>query len=137
MKGVELEDPDLLQNRPLYQRAVVISAGVIANILLTFLIATFTASSTGIAHVSLNYSTLFLYFFLISHIISLISLFILRTIYPPTHKSPFSCSLIFLRESWLLLLQFEERPLKSPVNIYLFNYLCIIYINYSLFSKSN
>ena len=44
----ELDDPDLLQNRPPLQRALVISAGVIANILLTWALATGTASTTGI-----------------------------------------------------------------------------------------
>lgn len=44
----ELDDPDLLQNRPPLQRAFVISAGVLANVLLTFLIATGTSLTTGI-----------------------------------------------------------------------------------------
>eukprot|EP00607_Mallomonas_marina_P010059 CAMPEP_0182417356 /NCGR_PEP_ID=MMETSP1167-20130531/1797_1 /TAXON_ID=2988 /ORGANISM="Mallomonas Sp, Strain CCMP3275" /LENGTH=386 /DNA_ID=CAMNT_0024590843 /DNA_START=175 /DNA_END=1335 /DNA_ORIENTATION=- len=46
----ELTDPDLLQNRPPLQRALVISAGVLANILLTFLLATCASVTTGIAH---------------------------------------------------------------------------------------
>eukprot|EP01041_Mallomonas_annulata_P003368 gene3369-6668_t len=46
----ELDDPDLLQNRPPLQRALVISAGVIANVLLTFILATGTSLTTGIAH---------------------------------------------------------------------------------------
>lgn len=45
----EIDDPDLLQNRPPLQRALVISAGVIANILLTFSLAFGTAFTTGIA----------------------------------------------------------------------------------------
>jgi len=44
----ELDDPDFLQNRPPLQRALVISAGVIANIILTFSLATGTALTTGI-----------------------------------------------------------------------------------------
>lgn len=36
----ELDDPDLLQNRPPLQRALVISGGVLANFLLTFLLST-------------------------------------------------------------------------------------------------
>merc|ERR1711871_943920 len=47
---VELDDPDLLQNRPAFQRAVVISAGVIANLLLSISLASFTASTTGLSH---------------------------------------------------------------------------------------
>jgi len=43
-----LEDPDLIQNRPPLQRAVVISAGVLANVLLSFLICTGVSLSTGI-----------------------------------------------------------------------------------------
>ena len=34
------EDPDLLENRPPLQRGLVISGGVLANILLSFLICT-------------------------------------------------------------------------------------------------
>jgi membrane-associated protease RseP (regulator of RpoE activity) len=45
----EKDDPDLLQNRPPLQRALVISAGVMANLLLTFLLSAGTAWSTGIA----------------------------------------------------------------------------------------
>jgi membrane-associated protease RseP (regulator of RpoE activity) len=44
----ELEDPDLLQNRPPLQRLWVISAGVIANILLTFGLSFATAWFNGI-----------------------------------------------------------------------------------------
>jgi membrane-associated protease RseP (regulator of RpoE activity) len=51
VEELEAEDyPDLLQNRPPLQRALVISAGVIANILLTFLLSTGTSLSTGIGH---------------------------------------------------------------------------------------
>ena len=44
----EKDDPDLLQNRPPLQRALVISGGVLANFLLTFLLATGTAVTTGL-----------------------------------------------------------------------------------------
>lgn len=44
----EFTDPDLLQNRPPLQRAFVISAGVLANILLTFLISTGVSSTIGV-----------------------------------------------------------------------------------------
>ena len=46
----EKDDPNLLQNRPPLQRALVISAGVIANILLTFLLSAGTSLSYGIGH---------------------------------------------------------------------------------------
>lgn len=44
------EDPDLMQNRPPLQRAAVISAGVFANLLLTFGLQTIVAASYGIPH---------------------------------------------------------------------------------------
>mmetsp|Transcript_28188 Transcript_28188/g.38767 ORF Transcript_28188/g.38767 Transcript_28188/m.38767 type:complete len:458 (-) Transcript_28188:19-1392(-) len=44
----EKDDPNLLQNRPPLQRALVISAGVLANILLTFILSFGTAFTTGI-----------------------------------------------------------------------------------------
>jgi len=43
-------DPDLLQNRPPSQRAAVISAGVLANLFLTFGLNTLVASTSGVAH---------------------------------------------------------------------------------------
>ena len=46
--SAELDDPDLIQNRPPLQRAAVISAGVVANVLLTFLISAGVAANTGI-----------------------------------------------------------------------------------------
>jgi membrane-associated protease RseP (regulator of RpoE activity) len=46
----ELDDPNLLQNRPPLQRALVISGGVLANFLLTFLLASGTALTNGIGH---------------------------------------------------------------------------------------
>lgn len=36
MKEYAVDDPDLLQNRPVAQRALVISAGVIFNMILSF-----------------------------------------------------------------------------------------------------
>ena len=44
----EIEDPDLLQNRPPIQRALVISAGVLANVLLALVLSIGTASTVGI-----------------------------------------------------------------------------------------
>lgn len=45
----ELDDPDLLQNRPPWQRAIVISAGVIANFLLAFLLSSGVSYTSGIS----------------------------------------------------------------------------------------
>ena len=42
------DDPDLLQNRPLFQRAIVISAGVIANLLLAWIVLFGQASLVGL-----------------------------------------------------------------------------------------
>ena len=50
----EFDDPDLLQNRPPLQRALVISAGVVANVLLTFLLSTGVAFTSGISHPTFN-----------------------------------------------------------------------------------
>lgn len=44
----EIDDPNLLQNKSPLSRAVVISGGVIANILLTFLLSAGTAATVGI-----------------------------------------------------------------------------------------
>ena len=44
----EKDDPDLLQNRPPIQRALVISAGVLANVLLTLILSIGTASTVGL-----------------------------------------------------------------------------------------
>jgi len=46
----EIDDPDLLQRRPAWQRAIVISGGVIANILLTFVLSSITSYVSGIGH---------------------------------------------------------------------------------------
>ena len=35
---IQPDDPDLLKNRPIYQRSIVISAGVIANLLLAWIV---------------------------------------------------------------------------------------------------
>ncbi|KAI8467700.1 MAG: intramembrane metalloprotease [Monoraphidium minutum] len=45
--GFDPEDPDLLNNRPLPQRAVVISAGVIANIIFAFAVLFAQVSTVG------------------------------------------------------------------------------------------
>jgi len=45
---VKANDPDLLKNRPIYQRAIVISAGVIANLLLAWVVLFGQASIVGI-----------------------------------------------------------------------------------------
>ena len=42
------DDPDLLKNRPIYQRAIVISAGVIANLLLAWIVLVGQATFIGI-----------------------------------------------------------------------------------------
>jgi membrane-associated protease RseP (regulator of RpoE activity) len=42
------DDPDLLRNRPLHQRALVIAAGVLANLLLAFLVLTAQGYMLGI-----------------------------------------------------------------------------------------
>ena len=47
---VEDENPDLLQNRNPWERAIVICGGVIANVFLSFLIYTYMASSYGITN---------------------------------------------------------------------------------------
>jgi len=45
---VKPNDPDLLKNRPIHQRAIVISAGVIANLLLAWIVLIGQASFIGI-----------------------------------------------------------------------------------------
>ncbi len=45
---VQPNDPDLLKNRPIHQRAIVISAGVIANLLLAWIVLFGQASFVGI-----------------------------------------------------------------------------------------
>ena len=42
------DDPDLLRNRPVLDRAIVISAGVIANLIFAYLVLVFQIGSTGI-----------------------------------------------------------------------------------------
>ncbi|OAB57885.1 RIP metalloprotease RseP [Phormidium willei BDU 130791] len=42
------DDPDLLRNRPVLDRAIVISAGVIANLIFAYLVLIFQIGSTGI-----------------------------------------------------------------------------------------
>ena len=45
---IKSNDPDLLKNRPIHQRAIVISAGVIANLLLAWIVLICQASIVGI-----------------------------------------------------------------------------------------
>jgi len=45
---IKSNDPDLLKNRPIHQRAIVISAGVIANLLLAWIVLIGQASIVGI-----------------------------------------------------------------------------------------
>lgn len=46
----EIDDPDLLQRRNPFERALVIAGGVIANILLTFVLSSVTSYTSGIGH---------------------------------------------------------------------------------------
>jgi membrane-associated protease RseP (regulator of RpoE activity) len=46
--GIASDDPDLMSNRPLPQRALVISAGVIANLLLAYLVLLLQVMTIGI-----------------------------------------------------------------------------------------
>ncbi|MEB3175809.1 MAG: RIP metalloprotease RseP [Cyanobacteriota bacterium] len=45
---IPLDDPDLLRNRPLFDRAIVISAGVIANLVLAYLLLMGQVATAGI-----------------------------------------------------------------------------------------
>ncbi len=47
-KGINSNDPNLLKNRPIYQRVIVISAGVFANLLLAYLILILNVTFIGI-----------------------------------------------------------------------------------------
>ena len=47
-KGIDPKDPNLLKNRPIYQRVIVISAGVFANLLLAYLILIINVTTIGI-----------------------------------------------------------------------------------------
>ncbi len=49
-KGVDSKDPNLLRNRPIYQRIIVISAGVFANLLLAYLILILNVTTIGIPY---------------------------------------------------------------------------------------
>ncbi len=49
-KGINEKDPNLLKNRPIYQRVIVISAGVIANLFLAYLILILNVSTLGIPY---------------------------------------------------------------------------------------
>tara|TARA_Y100001978_G_scaffold146679_1_gene131664 strand:- start:5493 stop:6572 length:1080 start_codon:yes stop_codon:yes gene_type:complete len=48
--GINAKDPNLLKNRPIYQRVIVISAGVIANLLLAYLILILNVTTIGIPY---------------------------------------------------------------------------------------
>ena len=47
---INKNNPNLLRNRPIYQRIIVISAGVIANLLLAYVILIFNVSTVGIPY---------------------------------------------------------------------------------------
>jgi len=49
-KGIQANDPNLLKNRPLYQRVIVISAGVFANLLLAYIILIININTVGIQY---------------------------------------------------------------------------------------
>jgi len=49
-KGIDSKDPNLLKNRPIYQRVMVISAGVLANLLLAYVILIVNVSTIGIPY---------------------------------------------------------------------------------------
>ena len=46
--SIASDDPDLLKNRPIHQRALVIAAGVLANLLLAFVILVGQAAVVGL-----------------------------------------------------------------------------------------
>ena len=48
INNIDSKDPNLLKNRPIIQRAIVISAGVIANLLLAYIILIINVSTLGI-----------------------------------------------------------------------------------------
>ena len=48
--GIEANDPNLLKNRPLFQRIIVISAGVFANLLLAYIILIINIETVGIQY---------------------------------------------------------------------------------------
>ena len=49
-KGINSNDPNFLKNRPIYQRVIVISAGVFANLLLAYLILILNVTTIGIPY---------------------------------------------------------------------------------------
>ncbi len=49
-EGIEKNDPNLLKNRPLFQRIIVISAGVFANLLLAYIILIININTIGIQY---------------------------------------------------------------------------------------
>ena len=48
--NIDSSDPNLLKNRPIFQRVIVISAGVLANLLLAYTILIFNVTSNGIPY---------------------------------------------------------------------------------------
>ena len=48
LKNIDPEDPNLLKNRPIYQRVIVISAGVVANLILAYTILILNVTTVGI-----------------------------------------------------------------------------------------
>ena len=48
--GIKANDPNLLKNRPLFQRIIVISAGVFANLLLAYIILIVNINTVGIQY---------------------------------------------------------------------------------------
>ena len=48
LNNIDSKDPNLLKNRPIIQRAIVISAGVLANLLLAYIILIINVSTLGI-----------------------------------------------------------------------------------------
>ncbi len=48
LNNIDSKDPNLLKNRPIIQRAIVISAGVLANLILAYTILIFNVTTVGI-----------------------------------------------------------------------------------------
>lgn len=51
---IPLDDPNLLRNRPVFDRAIVISAGVIANLILAYLLLVGQIATVGIQDINYN-----------------------------------------------------------------------------------
>ena len=50
LNNIDSKDPNLLKNRPIIQRVIVISAGVFANLILAYIILIFNVTSVGIPY---------------------------------------------------------------------------------------